>query len=737
LTESDTLVRTQVTPKAGATRFLANVQAARAVAVLLVVAFHLWPNAVPGGFDGVDVFFVISGFLITGHLAREFASAGKISLPAFYARRVRRLFPAALTVMLACAAGVVALLPMNAWPRNFQEIMASALYFENWSLASSSVDYFAAEDPPTVVQHFWSLSVEEQFYLVWPLLFLLTAVLARWLPQRRRILIALGPAVVLVLSYLFSVRVTGATPGSEYFSTFARAWEFAAGGLLALSGISGRLKGGWAAIVSWAGWATIIGSGFLLSATMRFPGWIAAVPVLGTVAVIAAGTPSGGAGADRTSRVISNRVVQFIGGISYSLYLWHWPVVIFFGRIPGSVEDSDVNRFLLLGISLLLAIASTYLIEAPIRRLGARSDRPAPTEPAPDPVGPVGPVGPDQPPNRPARARRPRTGLTLGLGAVGMAVICVVCLGGQSSVKHTQDQAMQRVSTVRESPPACFGAVALDPKQPACRNINTGTPVPSPVAAFDDKPRTCMQAIDKAALRVCGSGPSAAKAKRQIAVIGDSHAMHWVPALQLLAKQQQWHVTTLLKGSCPLTHAVRVMSRAEAASCVAWNEAVQRWLVEHPQVDEIFVSSSSLNAVVPAPGQTWQQTAIQGYLSAWDALPHSVKHIFVLRDIPRPRPDVVACGQLAVQKGQDLRECGRPAAQAILDDMEARAAAKSDRVPVVLDLNQYFCADGYCSPDVGGAFVYRDGHHMTATFARSLAPYVLAQSEAAQSKTAS
>ena len=223
-----------------------------------------------------------------------------------------------------------------------------------------------------MVQHFWSLSVEEQFYLVWPLLFLLAAALGHWFPRRRRILLVLGPALVLVLSYLFSVLVTGSTPGSEYFSTFARAWEFAAGGLLALSGINARLRGGWAATVSWAGWVMIIGSGFLLTQAMRFPGWIAVVPVLGTVAVIAAGTPSGGAGAswavDWTGRLIGNRAVQFVGGISYSLYLWHWPVVILLGRKPGAVEDTGVSRFLLLGISLLLAIASTYLIEAPIRR---------------------------------------------------------------------------------------------------------------------------------------------------------------------------------------------------------------------------------------------------------------------------------------------------------------------------------------------------------------------------------
>jgi peptidoglycan/LPS O-acetylase OafA/YrhL len=711
LTDSRTLTKTAAPTNAAGPRFLANIQAARAVAVMLVVTFHLWPKQVPGGFAGVDVFFVISGFLITSHLARELTGEGTVSLTAFYARRVRRLLPAALTVLLACAVAVIVLLPMNNWSQSLHEIMASALYVENWSLAASSVDYFAAEDPPTLVQHFWSLSVEEQFYLVWPLLFLLAGVLGRWFPRRRRILMALGPALVLVLSYLFSVLVTGSTPGAEYFSTVARGWEFAAGGLLALSGINARLSGRLAAIISWAGWATIIGSGFVLSQTMRFPGWIAAIPVLGTIAVIAGGTPTGARAVNWTSRLIRNRLVQFIGTISYSLYLWHWPVVVLFGRKPGAVEESDVSRFLLLGISVLLAIASSYLIEAPIRRLGARRDEAAR--------------------DRPARVRRSHGGLTLGLGAAGMAVVCVVCLGGRTGVRQAETRATEQVSQVRKHPPACLGAAALDPLKPSCHDVDSGTPVPNPVAAFGDKPKTCMQAIDRSALEVCASGPAVANAKRQVAVIGDSHAMHWMSALQLVAEQQQWHLTALLKGSCPLTDAVRTSTPAQAASCVAWNKEVRRWLVEHPEVHEIFVSASSLNTVVPAAGRSWQQTAVQGYLSAWDDLPGSVKRIFVLRDIPRPRPDVVACAQLAVQKGEDTRDCGRPASKAILDDLEARAAAQSDRGLVLLDLNRYFCSSGYCSPVVGGAFVYRDGHHMTATFARTLAPYLLAQAEGA------
>ena len=233
-----------------------------------------------------------------------------------------------------------------------------------------------------------------------------------------------------------------------------------------------------------------------------------------------------------------------------------------------------------------------------------------------------------------------------------------------------------------------------------------------------------MQAIDRAALRVCSTGPAPKDATGQVAVIGDSHAMAWMPALQQVARERGWRLSALLKGSCPLTEAVRVMAAAAAASCATWNDDVQRWLAEHPAVHQVIVTASSKNEFVPDPGLTGRQTAVQGYLRAWDDLPDTVRRIVVLRDVPRPRPDVVTCAQAAVRAGRPVRECGRSAGSALLDDPVVAAAAHSDREPVTLDLTRYFCAGGYCSPEIGGAFVYRDGHHLTATFSRSLAPYL-------------
>ena len=230
----ETLTAAAPTSTPPAQRARAEITALRACAVLLVVLYHLWPGRLPGGYIGVDVFFVISGFLITSHLLRESTTTGRIALARFWARRARRLLPAAYLVLAATSVAVVAWLPVSAWQQNFRQIIASTLYVQNWVLAADSVDYLASDADPAAAQHYWSLSIEEQFYLVWPLLILAATV---WAARRasspiRATWWAIG--VPTVASLLFSLWITQENPPAAYFVTPARAWQFGAGGLLAL-----------------------------------------------------------------------------------------------------------------------------------------------------------------------------------------------------------------------------------------------------------------------------------------------------------------------------------------------------------------------------------------------------------------------------------------------------------------------------------------------------------------------
>src|SRR3954447_16522530 len=203
-----------------------EIQALRALAVSLVVVHHLWPSALPGGYVGVDVFFVISGYLITSLLLAEHASDGRVSLGRFWARRARRILPAALCALLACGVATVVFVPLALCPQFLAELRASTLYVQNWQLAAEAGDYFArAAATRSPVLHFWSLSIEEQFYVVWPVVIGLAA-------RRRPVLVAVL-ATFTVLGFLYALQMTAADPAAAYFVTPARAWELGAGGLLA------------------------------------------------------------------------------------------------------------------------------------------------------------------------------------------------------------------------------------------------------------------------------------------------------------------------------------------------------------------------------------------------------------------------------------------------------------------------------------------------------------------------
>ena len=263
-----------------------EIQGLRAVAVAVVVVCHFWPSALPGGFVGVDVFFAISGFLITSHLLREVAATGRVSLAGFWARRARRILPAALLVLALCALATLAWVPEVHRAQFFAEIRASTFYVENWQLAHTAVDYFAADQGPSPVQHFWSLSAEEQFYLVWPVLILAAAAIGLRARSRRRVFAAL--AAVTAGSLAYSIYKTGADPAAAYFVTPTRAWEFGLGGLLAFCRVRApaRLR------VAVAGLVAIAVAAATFSADTAFPGVAALLPVLGACAVIWARAPA-------------------------------------------------------------------------------------------------------------------------------------------------------------------------------------------------------------------------------------------------------------------------------------------------------------------------------------------------------------------------------------------------------------------------------------------------------------
>ena len=347
----------------GDRKFRPDVQGLRAVAILLVVLFHAGVPGITGGFVGVDVFFVISGFVITGVLLREFGPTGGTSILSFYARRARRIIPAATLVIVATVLVASQLLGPAAVNQTAVDGQWASVFLANFHFAAAGTNYLASQQPPSPLQNFWSLAVEEQFYLVYPTVFFLVASLRRWFSLRARLAVLL--VVTIVASYTLSIVMTSSNASSAFFSPFTRAWELALGALVLVGTDQLRRMPVWAATAaSWVGIAMILVGALAFTSATRYPGSLVAVPVVGTALVIGAGAAQPAWGAEALLR---RRPFLLLGLVSYSLYLWHWPVLIIASDRQGSTSLPVAENLLWILFSLLLAIGTYAFIENPIR----------------------------------------------------------------------------------------------------------------------------------------------------------------------------------------------------------------------------------------------------------------------------------------------------------------------------------------------------------------------------------
>lgn len=669
--------------------FRADIQALRAVAVMLVVAYHLAPGMVPGGYVGVDVFFVISGFLITSHLVREHEGTGRIRILRFYSRRVRRLLPAALLVLLVVVVAYATLMPESTRQQGYREIAASALYVENWMLAFSSVDYLGAAAAPSLVQHYWSLSAEEQFYIVWPVLLVIAAFVCRKalrVDGRRVWLATLW--TVFGASLVLSVAITAASPNWAYFVTPARAWEFAVGGLVAIySGSSSSRQPSLRTAVSWVGLAAILVSALLYTAETPFPGAAALLPVAGAALLIGAGGPR--------SRWCPMRIgaiapVQFVGDISYAVYLWHWPLIVLYPVLLGHPIGKR-GILLVVGITLVLAIASKYLVEDPFLRRGRMSIRVWPT---------------------------------FATAAAVMAILVAASTVQIVAIDSHVAVAAQKQKQISDGP--CYGARAL-----ADHNCRDPRKIP---ASLD----TAFAATDYAdtTLSDCGRGTTVAavgdsvecsfgdpQSDKLVVMVGDSHAGHWLPAMQTIAGQRDWHIVTFFRSSCPFTEATPSASGVYQAACEQWKALViERVNSLSPAL--VLVASLSPHGYEAADFQPGTPQAIQaGYVSTLTKLGTTAKVVAVMRDTPFMGINIPNCLGAA---GSNHSACNRPRALVLdaIDDPLWNAAAELPSVARI-DMTDMFCDGETCFAVTGGVVIFRDHTHLSASYSRSFAPQLL------------
>ncbi|TWX40254.1 acyltransferase [Frigoribacterium sp. ACAM 257] len=676
----------------------ADIQALRALAVMLVVAYHLYPNRLPGGYVGVDVFFVISGFLITAHLRRELENTGKVHLGRFYVRRVRRLLPAAGLVLAVTGLGTLLFAPHTVWAATGRQLLASAFYVENWALAANSVDYSAAAADASPVQHFWSLSVEEQFYLVWPVLLLGIFVISR---RRRRpgAWLCGGLVVVALASLVVSIAMTGYDAGVAYFITPTRVWEFAVGGLLTFLRARPVRSAVPESTVRWAGVAAMTAGALAFSAATPFPGWFALLPVGGAALFLLAPLVR----AEGATPVVVWAPLSWLGDISYSLYLWHWPLIVLLPFVTGEALTTGNKAFILCASIVAAAVTKTFVEDR--FRGGAPAVR--------------------------HHARTPRTVAGPAIRTVvAVSVVVAIPAAFLIAVPHYETAAATREldALAGEFPPG-FGAAASSQGDFAGPE-DLADVVPDPLIAKSDNwtasedTEGCQQRLGPfTEVTSCSFGSDDADAE-QVVLVGDSHAGQWEPALARLADREGWALTTMVRSSCPLSSVSTAGADENGNACPKWNDAVMQ-ILEQTRPDVVVVSAVTGATWRASAGETNDAAASRGFAGDWSRLESLGTDVVAIRDNPNPIeagiPDMETC----VANATATSECDLPRDDALLTDPQVAAAAASGAD--LIDLTPYFCDDETCPSVIGGVMVYQDRQHVTATFVETLTPFVAGQ----------
>ncbi|MFP7761581.1 acyltransferase family protein [Marisediminicola sp. LYQ85] len=667
--------------------FQPHIQGLRAIAVLLVVVYHFWPGRLSGGYIGVDIFFVISGYLITGQLARELHRSGRIALPAFWAKRARRLLPAALVVLIFATVATLVFLPLSGMVASLREILAATFYVENWALAASSVDYLAAGDE-TMVQHYWSLSLEEQFYIFWPLLLLGAVWLgAKYFAERKWTFLLAVVVGVSILSLVTSVVYTATNPAEAYFVTFTRIWEFGVGAILALLPRLRPRGAVFTNILGFGGVFVILACSYLYDASTPFPGYAALLPVLATAAVLVSDRREGWFD---IGTALSGRPQRFVGDISYSLYLWHWPLIVIAPYVPWW-GLSTAHRLALFAACFVLAWLTAKLVEDPARTWTYLT------------------------------TRRPRTTYAWVVGSMALSVVLVAGVFAIQNPRY--EAAATELAQITENPPECFGAAVSE----GCANPELADVIiPSPGFGNADEPDRdeCFVQLNGSEVVACEFGSSDTAAPR-VALIGDSHAYQYIEAMIDLADTNGWALTTYLKGACPWTTAdVSGPSAVFTDSCAQFRSNLADELDEAEPYDAIFTAGL---AATPIVADDPVEAAAAGYAEAWTTQAGGAPVVTIV-DNPDLLDDPNKC-----LRTSDAADCAVDRDD-VLAETDPLALAAEQTGATLLDFTDTFCSADECAVVISGANVYRDQDHLTVTFAGTMAPYIGDALEAAISR---
>ncbi|MGD7055216.1 acyltransferase family protein [Sutcliffiella horikoshii] len=639
-------------------KFRPELEGVRAVAAFLVAIYHIWLGSVSGG---VDVFFIVSGYLITTSLLSKMEREGRIRIFEYLLGLGKRLFPIAFFVLFTSTVLSFLLLPQAQWRQIISEVFSSAFYFQNWQLATNAVDYLAQNNEASPLQHFWALSIQGQFYVTWPLIIFLAFYVAKKIfktPFRKTLLTVL--TMIFLASISYSVYITTTNQPWAYFDTFARVWEFSLGGILAILIPYLLFNKHLATILGWIGLCIIGFTGIVLPVSTVFPGYAALLPTSGVILIIIAAENGGRFGVER---LLGSKPFLYFGSISYGFYLWHWPLLVFYYAYFQTDTVSIRDGIILILVSFLLSFLSTKILEAPIRGLSIRESK-------------------------------------WKLASL-LIMIMLPVLGANTwwgIYMDRSEAAFKQNFDIQDYP----GARTIYENVDATPGL---TPITTPLEATSQLPSMytdeCYVKMKESGVKVCSYGETV-DPDYTIALVGGSHSGHWFPALEQFAEDLRLQIDVYNKDACRFS--TEDFDGQLSDTCMEWNELVVEPLTENPP-DLLFTTSTVDSG----------DTIPQGYIEMWEKF-EGVTTIFALRDNPRMAENIPACVEVKTPE-----ECSIPRDKALAETPPWENTENIPENVYFADLSDYFCDEDTCHSVIGNVLVYRDTHHISTLYSMTLA----------------
>ena len=672
----------------------------RGIAIALVAVFHIWFGRVSGG---VDVFLALSGFFFGGRLLRASLSSTASLAPLPEVKRlVRRLLPALVVVLAASAVLTILVQPETRWEAFADQSLASLGYYQNWELASTAADYLRAGEAVSPLQHIWSMSVQGQFYIAFLVLIFAFAYLFRKLLGRHmRIALIVLLSALTIASFVYAIIAHNADQATAYYNSFARAWELLLGALAGALVPFVRCPMWLRTVVSVVALAAIVSCGFLIDGVHEFPGPWTLVPVGATILfILSAANRAADPHLTRAegrmplpNRWLASAPFVSLGAMAYALYLWHWPLLIFWLAYTGHTRANFLEGAGVLLVSGVLAWLTTRFVEEPLRLHAPVAQKPIIAVPLR------------------TRLRRP----TIVLGSI------VTLLG--VALTATSFTWREHMTIQRANGKELSGLSSRD--YPGARALVNQARVPklpmrpTVLEATDDLPQSttdkCIGDFDEVNVITCTYGDQSAT--RTIALAGGSHAEHWLTALDLLGRLHDFKVVTYLKMGCPLTteQAPLVMGdNRPYPKCRDWNERVMpRLLADDP--DYVFTTSTR-------PWNIKDGDVMPGtYVGIWQEFADAGIPVLAMRDTPwlvRDGEPFFPADCLA--SGGDAVSCGIKRSKVLSDHNPTLDFVARFPLLKPIDMSEAVCRDDYCRAVEGNVLIYHDSHHFTTTYMRTM-----------------